>query len=203
MESQKIEALWEWFCQYEQIILDFMEKDALEHRPFISENLDNLVLDLGKFSWEIGPGAEAPWYFCISPNEDQEFFLLSQRIMNEAPSLSSWEFYPSKPAKNWDRQLLVYDDLMNEIEIDAREWHFVAQQKPNGKYHIRLEASKLPLMDPETQREAAHKIILYEMGEAFKMTQVSEVEITDQLEDAIQGLKAPIGALRPQLNPAF
>lgn len=203
MESKKIEDLWEWFIENEQIILDFMEKDVLEHRSFISESLDNLVLDLGRFSWEIGPGAQTSWYFCISPNEDQELFLLSQKIMNAAPPLGAWDFFSSKPPKDWERQMLIYDELMNEVEIDAQDWTFVAKKKLNGKYFIQFEAPDLRDLDKETRKEAAHKVVLYELGEAFKMTRVSAVEIVDQLEEEKQSLKSPISELRLQLNPLF
>ena len=86
----------------------------LEKRVFAIERLD----------WEIGPGRNAPNMFALSPHGDHELLQITRNIVAKAPELDGWEFYPTKPPREWN---LVFDVVANgkDVEIDAKLWEFV------------------------------------------------------------------------------
>ena len=108
--EEKIEIFWSWFAMNESK-LSF----AIEHESgaeTLVEDLNNLILDLGAFSWEAGPGMNKTCFLTISPNENKALLDVSKSIMDAAPNLENWQFNYFKPAKNWDRKFVIYDDLM-------------------------------------------------------------------------------------------
>ena len=66
MNDEKIENLWKWFFSNEQKIRDCIENKSASEQDYIIEQLDNLILDLGMFTWEIGPGINKSWFFNLT-----------------------------------------------------------------------------------------------------------------------------------------
>jgi hypothetical protein len=195
MSTQKITSLWEWFAKNEQKIKDAIDRGSAFEREYIVESLNDLVLDLGMFSWEIGPGQEQAWSFTLSPNGDRKRMLQSRKIIDQAPPLLGWEFHYSKPAKAWDRSFQLYDDFMVERTIDASDWHFVVSVQED-LIHILLETPELIRLDPDTVQTAAELVIINEIGEEAKILHVGAIEVVPQLDASLREARVEIAFLK-------
>ncbi len=193
----KIENLWRWFVANENQIIDSFQNESLAN--YIVENLDNLILDFGMFTWEIGPGKVKPWYLTISPNGDRDLIRVSQKIIEHAPDLNDWEFNYYKPAKDWDRKFIIYDSNMNEQNIDASNWKFVMLRNDDGMIDLILEASNITHLDNDTASTAANIIVTNEIGEETKIQKIQSVDIVGKLENQFNSRKTGIQHLKKHL----
>ena len=114
-EYDKIEAFWRWFVQNNSFIQNSIQNESAKDRATVVEQMNNYILDLGLFTWDLGLNDENTWFLTISPNGDSELLEISQRIMEDAPTHLDWEFHAIKPAKNWNRIFFVYNEHMDEI----------------------------------------------------------------------------------------
>ncbi len=198
LNDTKIESLWRWFVANENQIIDSFQKESLTN--YIVENLDNLILDFGMFTWEIGPGKVKPWFLTISPNGDRDLIRVSQKIIEHAPNLDDWEFNYCKPAKDWDRRFIIYDSNMNEQNIDASNWKYVMLRNEDGMIDLILEAMNITHLDHDTARTAADIIVTSEIGEETKIQKILSVDIVDKLERQYNSRKTEIQYLKKHLN---
>lgn len=198
MNEIKIENLWQWFIANEQHIIDSVMNESVS--DYIIENIDNLILDIGMFTWEIGQGKIKPWFLTISPNGDKDLIKVSQEIIEQAPNLDNWEFNYCKPAKDWDRKFIIYDSIMNEQNIDASNWKYVALQHDDGMIELILEAANIAHLDRETATTAANLFVTSEIGEETKIQLILSVNIVDQLKSQYKSRKAGIQDLKKHLN---
>jgi hypothetical protein len=200
MNDEKIKKLWKWFFSNEHQIRDCIVTESASERAYIIEHLDNLVLDLGVFTWEIGSGINKPWSFTISPNGDKDRMKMSKRIIDNAPDLVDWEFNYSKPAKDWDRKVIVFDGFMTRQTIDASDWKYVALQHEDGMVALILEAKNIGHLDSDTASTAANLVILNEIGEETKIQSICSVDTVHQLEDKYDSRKDDIKNLKKHMN---
>lgn len=198
LTENKIKKLWKWFKNHEKQIRECMEKESGSDRDFIVEQLDNLILDMGIFSWEIRPGVSKNWSLIISPNGDKELLRKSKKIMHKAPIHEEWEFHYCRPALNWDRQLLIYDSFMDEQQINASNWKYVVVPLKEEKFKLILEANNINHLDRETALKAAHMTVVNEIGEETKIHSVSSIDIVDQLKQEHKSSKSDILKLKDQ-----
>jgi hypothetical protein len=198
LNDTKIESLWRWFVVNENQIIDSFQNESLTN--YIVENLDNLILDFGMFTWEIGPGKVKPWFLTISPNGDRDLIRVSQKIIEHAPNLDDWEFNYCKPAKDWDRRFIIYDSNMNEQNIDASNWKYVMLRNEDGMIDLILEAKNITHWDHDTARTAADIIVTSEIGEETKIQKILSVDIVDKLERQYNSRKTEIQYLKKHLN---
>ena len=198
LNDTKIENLWRWFVANENQIIDSFQNESLAN--YIVENLDNLILDFGMFTWEIGPGKVKPWFLTISPNGDRDLIRVSQKIIEHAPNLDDWEFNYCKPAKDWDRNFIIYDSNMNEQNIDASNWKYVMLRNEDGMIDLILEAKNITHLDHDTARTAAEIIVTSEIGEETKIQKILSVDIVNKLERQYNSRKTEIQYLKKHIN---
>jgi hypothetical protein len=198
MNQEKIENLWKWFLQNEQQIIDAVQNETASET--LIENLDNLILDLGMFKWEIGRGKMQPWYLTISPNSDLDLLKVSREVIAKAPELDHWEFNHFEPAKEWDRTFVLYDNNMDEQQVDASDWNVVALSRGDGMIDLILEASNIDHLDDDTAFTAADLVVIGEIGEENRILKVKTVDIVSQLEDQHNLQKNHIADLKNNLD---
>jgi len=182
MMKEKIKKLWDWFKIYNQKIIDAIDNKNLSEQEYITEQLNNLVLDLGKFSWQIDKGTQKPWSFIISPNEDHELLKQTKKIIDQAPKLNKWEFHFCKPPQNWDYKIGLFDNFLIEREIDASDWKFAIRNDKNKQVTIILEIANMDNFDHETKISAANLAVINEIGEEVKIHKISNIKISDNLD---------------------
>jgi len=200
MSSEEVENLWSWFYHNHNHIIDCIENESDAERDHIIDQLDDLILTLGVFTWEIGPGSIKSWQLTISPNGDAELLKKSKEIMERAPDLPYWEFNYSKSAKEWDRQTLIYDENMIQQEIDATNWQYVALQQDDGMVELIMEASNISDLDQETAVSAANLVVMNEIGEETKIEQICKVDIVGQLGAEYEKQKSVINNLKKHID---
>lgn len=200
MTEQKIKNLWKWFFANEEKIRNCIENESASEQDYISEQLNNLILDMGVFSWEIGPGNSKDWSLIISPNGDKNLLRKSRGIIEKAPELDKWEFHYNRPARDWDRKFVIYDGYMDEQEINASDWNYVCKKAKNGKTELIFEGSNIKHLDKETALIAANMVIVNEIGEETKINKIASVDIVHKLEIEHDSEKSHILNLRQQFN---
>lgn len=200
MDEEKIENLWRWFILNQQKIIYCIDNEIADEQQEIVSQIDNLVLDLGRFSWEIAPGNGKAWSFTISPNGDKKLLEQSKNIIKSSPELESWEFNYSKPVKNWNRKFSLYDEHMDLREINASKWKYVAIPVTGDKFEIIIEAENIKHLDSETAKTAANMVVLNEIGEEDKIQHISSVSIVNKLGENFDNQKLPISKLKLQFN---
>jgi hypothetical protein len=180
--EEKISKLWNWFEQNVNQIIGFLNDDPNVNEEYLIDSLNDLVLDLGKFAWEIREGKNSTYLFILSPNSDHELLKLSRKIISKAPDFSEWEFLPAKPPIEWDFILPVYDDFLQETKIDTSKWKYHIKSTAN-QYIIDIYTEELKQYVHETQQNALHQMMIYLIGEEIKMKYIKEMVIKspDQL----------------------
>ena len=192
--EDKTNKFWDWFVANESIIIRATEDESISRT--IVENLDNLILDFGAFSWEIGPGNNTTWFLTISPNENKDLLSISQLIVENAPNLKNWEFNYFKPAKIWNREFVVYDELMDEQTIDASNWKYVALKHQDEIIEIIIEADNIQHLDEDTAQSAANLVVMSEIGEEVKINKVASVDIVNELDEQYASKRSDIENLK-------
>ncbi|MFT5778874.1 MAG: hypothetical protein ACI837_001831 [Crocinitomicaceae bacterium] len=198
--KEKISAFWKWFVDNEQIIKDCLEDEASEDRVYVSDQLNELILDLGTFTWDIGLNDSNEWFLIISPNGNNERHKVSQKIIHAAPYELNWTLHSSKPAKNWDRKFKVYNSELDEVDVDAADWEYIAFDEDDGRVELIIEAKNIRLFDIDTAESAANVFVVNELGEYAKMQRVSKVSIVEAVEEEYADTKTAIRHLRRDLG---
>ncbi|HAW52422.1 MAG TPA: hypothetical protein DCX54_08880 [Flavobacteriales bacterium] len=152
------------------------------------------------FKWEIGRGESRPFYLTISPNGDKDLIRLSREVIRSAPDLENWEFYYFEPARDWDRNFVLYDNNMDEQQIDASEWYVVALTNQIGVTDLILEASNIGHLDNDTAFMAADVVVITEIGEENRILKIGDIEIVEQLDEEFTAQKAHIRELKYMLD---
>lgn len=196
IDYDKIDSFWEWFSANDERIKEVLLGHSEQDKEALVKTLNNQVLTLGLFTWEMGHGTSRPFYLTISPNGDKELLALSREIMAAAPYLPDWELNHAKPAQDWDLKFQLYDEEYIERAVDASKWKFSLRQHPKGGVTVILEADNIGHLDHETKQTATEQVLIGLLGEEQKIAHVKEIEITNRLKPSstpIQQLKKKFG----------
>jgi hypothetical protein len=113
----------------------------------------------------------------ISPNLNRDLLEVAQRIVFAAPELRHWEFYATRPPKEWNYKIQVKSHIGRPFELDANDWVFILLSSPGGGYQVLLSGRNLPLLT-ETQRwQAAADVVCNILGEQMVLDAIDEVEL--------------------------
>lgn len=173
----------------------------LDNQGLIDE-LDQRILGLGDFSWEVGPGIDHDDNFAlvISPSGCQEMLLETRAIISTAPACHGWEFYPARPRKKWKQSFVVSDDCGHEYSVDASLARYVLRPAHEGRFRIVLSDDSVCELPPELQDIAADILIEGELGEELRMMAIDLVCIVSGNSADMKSLGKPIQSLYADLN---
>lgn len=193
--EEKIANLWSWFVHNEQRVVQVVLDESSSDREEIIQQMDNFILSLGLFTWEISEGSEG-WVLTISPNGDQELLEISRSIVSEAPAeLYSWELNYCKPAKQWDRTLVLYDSNMDEQFIDASDWNFAAIPRAEDEFDVVFEHASTLHIDDDTLQKAGELIVTNEIGEERRIQFIGAIRVVQNLDDDLASKAQGIDSL--------
>lgn len=198
MNYENIESLWRWFYQNQNKIIQCFEGNSDEEETIVNE-LNQLVLSLGKYGWEIGKGIDKDWMFVLSPNEDKELLNTGREIIAEAPQLPNWEFHPAKPPKPWDRKFVTYDDNLQAHSIDANLWSYVSFIDDDNKIDLLFEIGDHPELDDDTKYKASEFVALSELGEEGLMFKIGSIDYRAILSTEDQEYKRSVNDLKTHI----
>ncbi len=192
----KVKSFWDWFVQN----LDILEQIDENDNSLIDE-IDRRVSELGDFSWEIGPGQNKKNSFIISPSGVLESLQLTKKIEELAPNVDGWEFYSSKPPKDWDYIFSFVDGQNNEIHVDAKEWEYILlKYNDNRSFDLILKGPFDLKTDEESSYIAAEILIIGTIGEDDYITRIESVEIVNSFERNLIGKQTNIRMLKKHLQ---
>ena len=199
LKDDSILRFWQWFVKNEIIIKECIENRHSVNKDYVVAQMNELILSLGVLTWDVGLDEDERWFLTLSPNGNEDMFKISRKIMAEAPGHMDWLFYASRPAKKWNREFVVYDNNMDEQNIDASPWHYIVFEEHNGKLELVIEAKNIPQLDPETAEVAAEQFVINEVGEATRILNLSSIQIVHTLESEYESSKTPVKDLKDHL----
>lgn len=173
----KIISFWEWFETHERSIKGILEDELHPERDELVQTMDNHILGLGLFTWEMGTVGSNSFYLTISPNGDPYLLELSKSIVAASPALPYWTFYYAKPVKEEPIELKLYDEEYNLHFVNAQKWQFGLSLSQNGKVDITIVAKNMRHLDHETQTEASGLVISSLLGEENKILYIGKVYV--------------------------
>ena len=185
IDTDKTTKFWEWFASNEQTVRGVYRNEPGHNRQQLIDQLDNHILQFGKFSWHIGVGKNKPYYFTISPNGDAELLKISKAVVESAPDLAEWEFQSSKEALNWDYKCSVYDGNLQLCEIDASSWHYIMVMQEDGRIEISMQTANMKDLDDVAKYDASELVITSCLGEERRILNISDIILTLELENGI------------------
>lgn len=205
MKSEKTEELAasismfiNWFSANESVLKKALIASEQIDTSKIVDQLDQLILSFGKFSWHAETKNEIDFHFTISPNSDRELLALSQQIIQEIPPLNNWTFHPSKQA-NGDLSISIYDHEMDIHYVDASSWIILIEGKGDNKSELIIYADNMSELDEETQIDAADAIITNILGEKLKIELLYGIELRNQLSEEEKSMAIPLKNMKYSL----
>ncbi|MCH2229891.1 MAG: hypothetical protein MK105_06065 [Crocinitomicaceae bacterium] len=199
MTEENIVEFWRWFIKNETRIKGCISNKDITEQEKIVKSLNEYILGFGPFSWDIGLNENDDWFLTISPNLDPELLKISKAIIDLAPTHLDWKFYSSKPCKKWNYQLEVYDELMDIFKVDSSAWNFVALEEEDGTIELNFELFNLSQRHDEAIENAITAFIINELGEEVLTTQISNIEIFEQFDAELNGMKCPVTMMKSEL----
>lgn len=193
--QSKIDALWTWFVANEPKVLDCFAKEHSPHQEFVVDGLNELILEIGMLTWEIGQDEDGSMFLIISPNRDADLLKLTKKAVSSAPSLSNWNFHFARPALAWNRVFSIYDEFMDEVEIDASEWQVSVSKNGTGLIDLTFLAPSLRI-DEQSAQTALNSFVVNEIGEELRITRIGELNL--ESEPKSEGF-APLSSLKEVL----
>ena len=198
--KDKISDFWSWFEENETRIKECIENDIISEKEFVNEKLNDFILSIGLFTWEIGINEKGSWFLTISPNGNKDLLQLSRKIIRGAPANNTWLFHSGKPAKNWDRIIRVYDNKLDQTHIDSSEWYFYSFARNDGIIELIIEAENSGHLDEDTAHSAADYFVNNELGEAKRIELFAPIKIVSELEPAYAENKQPISNFKNHIE---
>lgn len=176
--NSKISSFWEWFETQEKRIRDILNDELHPEREELVQMMDNQVLSLGLFTWEMGPDGSNAFYLTISPNGDPELLRLSKSIVGASPAFPDWTFYYAKPIKEEPIELKLYDEEYNLHFVNAQSWQFGLSLTSSGHVDITIVANNMKHLDQETRIGAGNLVISSLLGEECHILHVRHIHVT-------------------------
>lgn len=136
--NKRVKKFWGDFSLISQeIIKNPEDEDNIE-------KLDQLVNELGKYDWEYGPSNKAEYYFCLSPNLDENLLSEVESIVANSPKIENWEIIACKPRKieplmKWN----MFNENDIEITINTNEWRCVLYKFPDNTYDLDVKLNNV------------------------------------------------------------
>lgn len=166
---------WQWFSNHhKELGENFDNEKALVE-------LDNQILDLGDFAWEIGPGIKGKNQLVISPGGNISLLPITKQIIANATNIPGWVFCYAKPPKQWQ---LLYDfrkENGDVIEIDASKWKYVLVRYEEG-FEIIIQTNDLTNLSKEDKLIASEILLDGILGEEFRMLHITYIDIVEVVD---------------------
>jgi hypothetical protein len=176
--NSKIEKFWRWFIKNDELIRKTLTNGSQNNKDTLSKFLDDKVLEIGTFTWEITHGKSKAFSFTFSPNRSKELLQKTKEYISIAPELKHWEFKFAKPASLWDLNFELYDENVNLCKIDGSKWEFTVLNKNENTYEIEIFAVSIQSLDIDTQDVALDLVVTSLIGEQEKIEIIEKINFT-------------------------
>lgn len=175
--EKRINEFWTWFIKYKTYLAPENISDNL-----ISK-LDDKILSLGDFSWEIHKGDTEENMLIISPGGDVDLIPETNKVIRLAPKIENWEFRYYKPSKNWDFQLTLYEEDNVKKILDVKDWEYVLYKFRDGTFDIIFKTRNLNSVTKDEQLLIADIVLESIIGEENSLRLIKKIEFVDEFND--------------------
>lgn len=186
----EIKEFWNWFAlNKDQFIPSKITNE------FISQ-LDNKILSMGDFSWEIREGISKNYMLIISPGGDINLLSRTKEIISFSPDLEDWEFFHYKPEKKWDFKLSLYEEDKVQKIVDVSDWEYVLYKFPDGSFDIIFRAENLINSSDDEKIVIAEIVLESILGEELSLEYIKNIEVLLEFDDVDMQKKSSIKFLK-------
>lgn len=175
--EKRINEFWTWFIKHKTYLTPENISDNL-----ISK-LDDKILSLGDFSWEIHKGDTEENMLIISPGGDVDLIPETNKVIRLAPKIENWEFRYYKPSKNWDFQLTLYEEDNVKKILDVKDWEYVLYKFRDGTFDIIFKTRNLNSVTKDEQLLIADIVLESIIGEENSLRLIKKIEFVDEFND--------------------
>jgi len=195
-KKPKYSDFWQWFLKnrFEFEVSNFKEESI--------QDMDNRILTMGDFAWEIGPGKLKRFSLSISPGGDKLLIGKTKEIVAEAPILNDWEFNYAKPEKEWDN---YFESIWKnrKVEIEISSWKYILYKYEKGVYDIEIFPFGIKsemLLDKDHMQGLAEMVVQSLIGEEKRLTRINGIEVRTDLPLTFESKETSILLLKEHLN---
>jgi|SRR6266498_4588913 len=185
-DQLRAREFWAWFSEAQaEITLAVSNSD----HDWLRENLTPRVTALTPhpenptINWEIGPGKTKRWQFSLSPLVKANL-IATRIIIDAAPELPEWEFYPAKPPRRFENAIYRFsDDTREELEFDVRNWEYILTSLGGGRmFTIEVVGDFPAWIDEAMRRKIGHLTVEGILGEELLIERVHSIIASTKAE---------------------
>lgn len=194
VSKSKTVKFWNWFTESQSLLVPG------KITPEFINILNERILELGDFNWEIREGKHKNYMLIISPGGDLDLLQDTYTIINLAPELDNWEFIHYKPAKKWDFKLTMKpNSKINKKEVDVKKWEYILLDFSDGTYDIIIKADNLKLFNDNEKLTIADIVLESILGEELSLRLIKKVEFLEEFDKSDENKKNSIQVLKEHL----
>ncbi len=188
VERTRIDGFWKAISPLLEKVLTNPENEGL------IKQIDNLVSTFGDYDWEYGPSNKTEYYFCLSPNFQEDLIDEVDEIVSFAPSLSGWEYLSCKPRKPEVFSWVMLNENDEEITVDTRKWKCVVYKFPDNTVDLDVKIDDVR-GNSDTQNLAVDIHLTNVLGERNYIKIVKGVSIVSQFAEKDRLRSIPVHEL--------
>jgi hypothetical protein len=177
MKINKLGAqlFWQWFSSHHK---EFGEN--FDNEEMLAE-LNDRIVGLGDFAWEIGPGTKNNNQLVISPGGNLDLLPVSKQIISYATTIPGWIFCYAKPPREWNLlfNFRIEDDVI--IEVNASKWKYVLLRYEDMGFEIIVQTRDLKNLCENDKLIAAEILLDGILGEEVRMIHITNIEIVEEV----------------------
>lgn len=196
VDRNKVNRFWEEFSVLSQEIIKSPDNNK------VIERVDYLVKELGGYDWEYGPSEKGEYYFCLSPNLQEELLKKVDEIVSLAPVIYDWEIISGKPRKKeFLKGWTMFNEDNTEILVDTDNWKCVVYKFPDNTYDIDFKISGVE-GNEDTQYLAVDIHLTNLLGERNYLRLIKGVNIVPEFSKEAIGRTVMVKDLTNYISPA-
>jgi hypothetical protein len=129
--------------------------------------------------WEFGPYEDEKSFFAFSPNLDIKLLVLTERLVDAAPTIPHWVFLSSKPRKKWQsRSIEVRDNQGKVIQYNLDAWLYYLTSFNDGEFFdVNLVPYGYEDRPLDELKYVASLLVEFELGERMFIEFVDRINI--------------------------
>lgn len=186
VNEKKVNGFWNWFIDNKFDLVPERISDNL-----ISK-LDDKILSLGDFSWEIREGFIKENMLIISPGGNIDLLPITKRIIELAPIIEDWEFSHYKPSKEWDYQLILYEESNVKKILNVKDWEYVLYKFKDGTFDIIFKTKNLNSSLQEEKVLVGDIVLESIIGEESSLKFIKNMEFVQEFNDTDKQKSNPL-----------
>jgi hypothetical protein len=172
-----INMFWDWFAKH------YIDLGTNFDNEKVLKELDDQLMSLGDFAWEIGPGTKIANQLVISPGGDVTLLPITKEIVSYAKNIPGWEFHYAKPPKEWDFIFDFENHNGEVINIDASNWQYVLLRYEDGGFEIIIQTHDLVGLNEEDKLTASEILLDGALGEEIRMLHICYIDVVERFDN--------------------